>query len=260
MAYIADAPQQQPARLDLATQTKLTAQLPAQPQPVKAEIVPIEKIPLTVKELDATGIQRLYSVDFPLTLDFDQMTIAQKLWMMKAGPCAKFSIPMVVCLLAKTSELNALYHVRLEPGVDVYPTGEGRYGISNTAQIKIAQATGLIRSMEWSYSNDGEDEDLTCTVILSVRNLDKPITLTQRLGDWQRDTAPWKNQPRHMLLMNTLGHACKFIVPLANDHDTDITRTAPDSPDASSSAEPDLLPILEKSISAVQEGRALGSE
>lgn len=223
-------------------------------QPIPVEIVPIDKMPLTVKELDAMGMQKVYSVPFPDSFDFQAMTVPQKLWMMKTGPCAKYSLPMIFCLLSKTQEINEIHNVHLEPGVDVYPTGEGRYGISNTAQIKIAQASGKLTSMEWEYSEDGDDDDVTCTVTLGVRGLNKPISLTQRLGDWRRKTGPWDQQPRHMLLVNTLGHACKFVSPIGSDHDTDITPTAPDAPALTTD---DLTPILEKSISAVREGNAL---
>lgn len=195
--------------------------------PVNTAAIELSHAQMQVKDLDSMGRAQIYTVPMPDQEEYVNLTVAQKVWLLKSGPWSKFTVNTVIGGLYLANQLSKQSGAYIDPmQMDVYPTGEGRYGVSNTARWKMAKATGRIRSYEAYFTDldttfptkNGEMQDFSCTVIIEVDGMTKPIKKTQRLSEWYNDTNPnWRNRPEHMLEQNTRGHACELITPTDGD-------------------------------------------
>jgi hypothetical protein len=206
------------------------------------EIVPLSSIPLKVRELNALGQAVEYSIALPQTTSYADLTVDQKIWLLKSGSMNKSTIPMIysVILYAEGLMRKTGADIDVLQG-DVYATGEGRIALSNKAKIKIANATGRIVGVEWEIHETGEpielegctlSSDLECVVKLYVKGWEKPIINIQRLSEWYMKSNPnWRIRPEHMLRLNTYAHACEFVFPTTTEDDeappSTVTITGP---------------------------------
>lgn len=177
---------------------------------------------MTVKELDSLGRATEYIVPIPSSSSFKDWTFYQQIAMLKAGAFKTTPIPQIIFAIAYAERMG----LDIMQG-DVYPNGEGRLATSNKAKIKLALKTGRITGYECAIK-DGPlvpddnpwplDNDLICTVTLTVKGFDKPIVKTQRGSEWFMPKNPnWSGRPSHMLELNTFAHACELIHPTDQD-------------------------------------------
>lgn len=184
----------------------------------------LDELNLKVKELDALGRAEEYIVGLPTSPNFAEWSFLQQIAMLKTGAWKSIPVPQVAFAIAYANRLG----LDIMQG-DVYSTGEGRIATSNKAKIKLAMQTGkivginsVVTETERPFSADGcaVKKDLECTVTVSVKGWERPLTLTQRLSEWYVGRNPnWKSRPEHMLKLNTLAHACEYINPTETGDD-----------------------------------------
>lgn len=188
-------------------------------------LVPVDgEYMLEVREYDASGKSRNLTVPMPDNSDFNSWTLMQQIAMLKKGVFKSSPIAEIAFAVAYARSLG----VDVMRG-DVFPTGEGRLGISNKAKIKLALQTGNIVGIETSIRDTGEKidlagcvqkTDLECTATIYVRGWERPIVRVSRLSRWYKARNPnWQGNPEHMLELNTVAHACEYVNPVATEDD-----------------------------------------
>lgn len=217
-------------------------------------LVPIEgEYLMEIREFDAAGKATALKTTLPNEADFKKWTLIQRAIMLKKGPWSKSNIYETVFGIVYADNLG----LDIMRG-DVFPTGEGRIGISNKAKIKMAQDTGNICGIEVNIEDTGEKIDLTgcvqktdlkCTVTIHVKGWKKPIIRTSRLSRWYKAKNPnWAGNPEHMLELNTVAHACEYVpgAALATEDDEAPPLPTPDVKGALEAAKAEVEPVKEK--------------
>lgn len=182
-----------------------------------AAALTLENTSFEIKSFDAAGNGTTYMVPFPTSSDFAEWSIVTQVGMLKRGPWNKLSIPDIYWGLAYAHRIGA----DVMKG-DLFPTGDGRFGTSNKFKIRKAMETGKIKGWDVAITDTGrasdklktcvQQTDLECTVTLDVEGLNKPIVRKALLSRWYKPSNPnWKDNPEHMLELNTLAHACEYI-------------------------------------------------
>lgn len=186
--------------------------------------VQLDQYAITVRELDQLGRATEYQVPAPTSPDWGAWTLMQQVAMLKRGPWAKYPITDVIFAIAYAQSL----HLDITQG-DVYAAGDGRIATSNKAKIKLALATGNIIGIETDTVElaepapagcTGAAKDLECTVVLTIKGWSKPIINKARLSHWYKAKNPnWVGNPRHMLKLNAIAHACELVHPSETGED-----------------------------------------
>jgi hypothetical protein len=197
-----------------------------------AALVPIEgDYLIEVKDYDAAGKATVIKATMPQTSNFNEWSLVQQVVMLKKGPWKSSPISEIAfgVTFARSLGLDAMQG-------DVFPTSEGRLGISNKAKIKLALRTGNVEGIEVSMKDTGlaitlpgciQKTDLECTVKVYVKGWKVPITRTAKLSRWYKAKNPnWQGNPEHMLELNTVAHAMEYVNPGATD-----SEEAPPIPD-----------------------------
>jgi hypothetical protein len=221
------APIKAPISLGTVPQEKLVEAAPA----------PIElaTASMTVTDMDAMGRKTQYTVTLPTTCNYAELSLPQKIWLLKAGRFSKLPVPLIACAIVYAAQLREQTGANIdELQGDLYCVqngmGEVTFNLTNKAKIKIANATGRIKGFtivthvleDTPVELDDciEDHELECTVTLEVEGLSKPIVKVQRLSEWFAPKNPnWRERPRHMLELNTYAHACEFVSPIETGED-----------------------------------------
>jgi hypothetical protein len=179
---------------------------------------------LEISDYDAAGKKTALVVGVPTNGDFKTWSLMQQVAMLKKGPWQKSPISEIMFGIAYAHSLG----LDVMRG-DIFPTGEGRLGISNKAKIKLALETGNIQGIETRFNQLNESinlpgcvlkNDLECTVTIHVKGWKAPIKRTAKLSRWFKAKNPnWLGNPEHMLELNTVAHACEFVNPTATEDD-----------------------------------------
>jgi hypothetical protein len=177
-----------------------------------------------VKEFDPAGKVTALSVHIPSSSVFDEWSMMQKVVMLKKGAWRAQPVNEIVFAVAYAKALG----LDIMQG-DVFPTGNGRIGTSNKAKIKTALATHNIEGIQteiavlpdaFDASGCVQKKDLECTVTIHVKGWKVPIVRKARLSRWYKGTNPnWKENPEHMLTLNTVAHACELVAPGGTEGD-----------------------------------------
>jgi len=203
---------------------------------------------VSVKEYDAAGKMTELLCELPATPEFAKWSLMQQVVMLKRGTWQALSVPEIIWGLTYANRIGADVVMG-----DLYPTGNGRWGTSNKYKIKQALATGRITSIETSIVDTKlaidlpkciQKTDLECTATIGVKGFDKPIVRKARLSRWFKVQNPnWVGNPEHMLELNTVAHACEYVVPGPTEADEQ-----PPAPAETSSNEGDLEGLLKASL------------
>lgn len=200
--------------------------LSAIPKGETQEIIPaLGSLPcLVVKDYDAAGRCTELSVPMPDSPDFGKWTVVQQIAMLKRGPWQALSLGDIMFGLAYAHSIGA----DVMKG-ELFPTGSGRFGTSNKYKIKQALETGRVKFIETAIRDTDEKidlpgciqkTDLECTVTIGVKGFEKPVVRRARLSRWYKKNNPnWAGNPEHMLELNTVAHACEYIVPGGTEDD-----------------------------------------
>lgn len=199
------------------------------PAPEPAPIALAEAM-MTVTDMDSLGRKTSYQVPLPTTAIYGEMTVPQKILVLKAGRFSKLPVPLVLSAIVYAAQIRAQTGAAIdELQGDLYAVsnraGEITFNLTNKAKIKIANATGRIRGLsietvelvDEPIELDGCDatHDLECTVTLEIAGMTKPLVKVQRLSEWFVKSNPnWQGRPRHMLELNTYAHACEYVFPI----------------------------------------------
>lgn len=210
-----------------------TTPTPPVPEPVAP--IALAEAMMTVTDLDALGRKTVYQVPLPMTANYAEMTVPQKILVLKAGRFSKLPVPLVLSAIVYAAQIRVQTGAAIdELQGDLYAVsnraGEITFNLTNKAKIKIANATGRIRGVtietvelvDEPIELDGCDatHDLECTVTLEIAGLTKPIVKVQRLSEWFVKSNPnWQGRPRHMLELNTYAHACEYVFPTDTGED-----------------------------------------
>lgn len=179
---------------------------------------------IEAREFDTTGKITVLKAGLPTVPDFSKWTVMQQVVMLKKSAWSKSPVSEIVFALAYANRLG----LDVMRG-DVFPTGEGRLGISNKAKIKLALQTGNVIGIETDLRDTGEPlnlvgcavkNDLECTATIHVKGWAKPIVRKARLSRWYKAKNPnWVGNPEHMLELNTVAHALEYVNPTATQED-----------------------------------------
>ena len=198
-----------------------------------AQIVPVPKelglsqgdmgrYHLNIKEYDAAG----RATDFAIAISMDdpkwgprlQMAAILKqstIWRGETFPTIIFAV-----MYAENLGLDIV-------AGDVYPL-QGRIATTNKAKIKRALASGQIEGIEQStvelpstfVTKAGPKPDMECTVTIHIKGWKKPIVRKAKLSRWYKEVNPnWRDNPEHMLELNTTAHACEYVTPGGTEGD-----------------------------------------
>lgn len=177
---------------------------------------------LQISEYDAAGAKQQFAVAIPQAGAWPDVMLRAAL--LKKTTFESHPMPMIIH--------GVIYADRMGLDImagDVYLV-QGRPAISNKAKIKMALATGQIESIETAIKELPEKpdilrdcvvkNDLECTVTLEVKGWKKPLVRRAKLSRWYKGKNPnWKDNPEHMLELNTVAHACEYIAPGGTDSD-----------------------------------------
>lgn len=183
---------------------------------------------ITIKEFDKMGKSTNISVALPTTSDFKMWSLMQQAVFLKKGTWEKQSLYEIVLAIAYAQNLG----VDIMQG-DVYPVGEGRLSLSNKARIKLALATGMVQGIQVEFKKLAEKlpeeldkcvlypgMDIECKVTVTVKGWQHPIVRTAKLSRWYKEkNVNWRDNPEHMLELNTTAHACEMVAPGATYDD-----------------------------------------
>jgi hypothetical protein len=237
----------------------------AELQESNATIVPVPKelgmaqgdmgrYQLGIKEYDAAG----RATEFAISLSMDDPKWGPRIQtaaILKQSPqwkAAAFPYIIYAVMYAENLGLDVM-------AGDVFDVG-GRLATSNKAKIKRALASGNIEGIETTtveLDAPGPDKcvakkDLECTVTVHVKGWKHPIVRRARLSRWYKGSNPnWRDNPEHMLEMNTTAHACEYVVPGGTEGDEappPVWQTA-----TAATMENDLVPALKASILQVNQ-------
>jgi hypothetical protein len=172
---------------------------------------------IVVHEFDASGrkIEAL-RYRYPESANFKEWALKQQVGMLKQGMWRRESVANIFWGLAYAAQIGA------DPVLgEIFPTGDGRWGLSNKYKIRKAIETGYIEGIEaevkeldvpFTAEKCIAKKDLECTVRIHVRGWKVPITRRARLSRWYKPSNPnWSGNPEHMLELNTIAHACEYV-------------------------------------------------
>jgi hypothetical protein len=235
----------------------------AELQESNATIVPVPKelglaqgdlgrYQLGIKEYDAAG----RATEFAISLSMDDPKWGPRIQtaaILKQSPqwkAAAFPYIIYAVMYAENLGLDVM-------AGDVFDVG-GRLATSNKAKIKRALASGNIEGIETSMveldspmtdTKCVAKKDLECTVTVHVKGWKHPIVRRARLSRWYKGSNPnWRDNPEHMLEMNTTAHACEYVVPGGTEGDEAPPPVSVTSPEYFAN---DLVPALQASIKQV---------
>lgn len=251
----------------------------ALPAPPAETTIDLSTARMTVTDLDPLGRKISYSVELPQTANYEEMTMPQKILVLKSGRFSKLPVPLVMAAITYAARLRKQTGADIdELQGDLYAissqSGELTFNLTNDAKWKIAMATGLIEGWE-SILKDIPDEpgpegcdepyDIECTVTLLVKGLKSPIVCTQRLTEWYMGRNPnWQHRARHMLEKSTRVHAAELISKTSANEDSPDNGAAlytpkPDSKfaEVAGTDTDKLVDKLAASVEAARSGRVI---
>jgi hypothetical protein len=181
-------------------------------------------------EYDAAANASVLMVPVPDdSREFKQWNILARAALLKKTTWARFSIEQTI--------LGVLFSDRVGLDIelgDVYSI-DGRPAITAEGRIKLAQKDPRYRGSKTTWKELetplGKQQcilknDLECTVEVYVDGWQEPIRRTARLSRWYKNTPAWNERPEHQLELNTLGHACRFLRPVADPSDAPEPETS----------------------------------
>ena len=184
---------------------------------------------IQIKEFDAGGASSTLSVPLPQDDKWGSVLLRAAL-LKKGGSWKTYDIPTIIHAVVYADNLG----LDIMAG-DVYCAQEGRLSTTAGAKIKHAMQSGRIKSYEvqieegpvisidYTLKNapaKWTGPQLTATVTVTVKDMDKPVVYKTTLSEWFMGGNPnWRSRPAYMLRKNALSKVMEEVAPLGTEGD-----------------------------------------